>query len=553
MADLARIKRNVAKMVAQNAPETDIDGYIASEGVTVEDVRNFDEFSQKTDLRQGLKPPANKEQLMQGLRKDVWDNRLGAVTKFDQGASFGLGKKLGGIANAVFSAPIDWWAGALGYETPSRLDRYNEIVKPAVEAGKRFEEQHPVGSVALEIAGNFANPANYLGAGLVANTAKFLPKLGKAGVLGAATGAADALGRYNSVDDVLGNIGTDAALGSAVNLAFPVAGKTLGLLGKGARGLDGWLTGTGGALNAAYDAGKRKSSVFLQNMRNIAPKSDAVDYAKEALTKLKLAKNEKYRLGMAELGKDAQKVDISPIRNDFEAMKKSYDYKGFSRADKTTKKAMDEIENILTEFEQNPAAHDVVGLDAVKQAVQDISFPYEQRAANSFVGRVANNLKSNIEKQNPGYAKTMRDYALASEEIDELSKNLLGGGKKINTTTALGKMQRAFRNNAQSAYGRGEDLVGKLGTKATDALAGQALNSLLPRGLIGNIGGLTAGWGALTNPATLAAAPFLSPRLMGEVAYWTGRGAPILGNLAKGLNPAGLSMPLSAAFSSDNY
>ena len=96
-------------------------------------------------------------------------------------------------------------------------------------------------------------------------------------------------------------------------------------------------------------------------------------------------------------------------------------------------------------------------------------------------------------------------------------------------------------------------MVGKLGTKATDALAGQALNSLLPRGLIGNIGGLTAGWGALTNPATLAAAPFLSPRLMGEVAYWTGRGSSTLGNLAKGLNPAGLSMPLSAAFSSDNY
>jgi hypothetical protein len=40
-ADLARIKRNVAKMASQNAPEADIDGYIASEGVTVEDVRNF--------------------------------------------------------------------------------------------------------------------------------------------------------------------------------------------------------------------------------------------------------------------------------------------------------------------------------------------------------------------------------------------------------------------------------------------------------------------------------------------------------------------------------
>lgn len=41
MADLARIKRNVAKMAAQNAPEADIDGYIASEGVTIDAVRDF--------------------------------------------------------------------------------------------------------------------------------------------------------------------------------------------------------------------------------------------------------------------------------------------------------------------------------------------------------------------------------------------------------------------------------------------------------------------------------------------------------------------------------
>jgi len=41
MADLDRIKRNVAKMASQNAPIEDIDGYIASEGVELDDVRNF--------------------------------------------------------------------------------------------------------------------------------------------------------------------------------------------------------------------------------------------------------------------------------------------------------------------------------------------------------------------------------------------------------------------------------------------------------------------------------------------------------------------------------
>ncbi len=41
MADLGRIKRNIAKMVEQNAPETDIDAYINSEGVTLNAVRTF--------------------------------------------------------------------------------------------------------------------------------------------------------------------------------------------------------------------------------------------------------------------------------------------------------------------------------------------------------------------------------------------------------------------------------------------------------------------------------------------------------------------------------
>lgn len=45
MKDLAKIKRNVAKMASQNAPEEDIDGYIASEGATIDEIRSFKEPS----------------------------------------------------------------------------------------------------------------------------------------------------------------------------------------------------------------------------------------------------------------------------------------------------------------------------------------------------------------------------------------------------------------------------------------------------------------------------------------------------------------------------
>ncbi len=62
--ELDRIKRNVAKMASMNAPEADIDGYIASEGATIDDIRSHkmtDESSQPADMAvanpTGYKPP----------------------------------------------------------------------------------------------------------------------------------------------------------------------------------------------------------------------------------------------------------------------------------------------------------------------------------------------------------------------------------------------------------------------------------------------------------------------------------------------------------------
>src|SRR3990172_9456545 len=39
MPDYERIKRNIGKMITQNAPESDIDEYISSEGITAEQLR----------------------------------------------------------------------------------------------------------------------------------------------------------------------------------------------------------------------------------------------------------------------------------------------------------------------------------------------------------------------------------------------------------------------------------------------------------------------------------------------------------------------------------
>ena len=39
--DLARIKRNISKMVEMGAPESEIDEYISEEGTSIEQIRSF--------------------------------------------------------------------------------------------------------------------------------------------------------------------------------------------------------------------------------------------------------------------------------------------------------------------------------------------------------------------------------------------------------------------------------------------------------------------------------------------------------------------------------
>ena len=195
MADLARIKRNVAKMAAMNAPESDIDGYIASEGVTIDDVRNY---------------------------QSTPENVLGAVTSFDKGYTGGFGRKLGGVVNAIGAAPVDALLSdkSLGQ---AFSDRYNEIIDPALKASEKFEGANPKTALALNIGGAIASPINKLGAGYIGKGATTLDKLARSAGVGAGAGAVYGAGRTENLDDLAANIYEDAQMGAALGAAAPIA------------------------------------------------------------------------------------------------------------------------------------------------------------------------------------------------------------------------------------------------------------------------------------------------------------------------------------------
>lgn len=140
MADLDRIKRNVAKMAQMNAPESDIDGYIASEGVTLEQVRSHkmgNQISQPTKQPVQQKPIAQPKQqeiieqptpmLTGGIEQKViqnWDSKGRVYYTDEQGnrikSNVPLSRKIGNKIKATATNIGDWLTTDVGENAKQR-------------------------------------------------------------------------------------------------------------------------------------------------------------------------------------------------------------------------------------------------------------------------------------------------------------------------------------------------------------------------------------------------------------------------------------------------
>lgn len=333
--------------------------------------------------------------------------------------------------------------------------------------------------------------------------------------------------------------GTGFMVGGAMPGVVKVAGEAGKLAGKGVSGLTkntlGMTTGAGAeTFGTAFQAGKQGGTSFLDNMRGNVPLTDVLDSAKDALSKMRIDRGNQYRSGMVDIANDKTVINFAPIDKAVQSLKTMGSFKG-QTINKNAAGTVDEIAGLVDNWKGlDPAEyHTPEGLDALKKAIGDIRDATQfgtpgRRAADT----AYNAVKSQIEFQAPTYAKVMRDYSQASEALTEVEK-ALSLGNKAAADTSMRKLQSLMRNNVNTNYGNRLDLAKKLEEQGADilpAVAGQAASSWTPRGLQG-LAATGAGFASLMNPATLAALPFTSPRLMGEAAYG-------LGALSRGLGGA---------------
>lgn len=341
----------------------------------------------------------------------------------------------------------------------------------------------------------------------------------------------------------------DAATGAVIGGALPAAVKVAGQAGKaiksGVVNALGASTGTSAeTVRAAFNAGKSGSDDFVRNMRGQAEFDDVVTQAKEGLSRMREARANQYRSGMVDISQDKTVLDFAPIDAAMNRVVSIGNYKGV-QTNKNASGVVNELSETIANWKSlNPSEyHTPEGLDALKRSIGDIRDATQfGTPARKAADAVYNSVKGEITKQAPTYSKVMSDYAQASNALDEITK-VLSLGDKASKDTAIRKLQSLMRNNAQSNYGNRMSLANALeqqgGVKLTPAIAGQAMNSVMPRGMSGAIqkAGATALAGAsLFQPQILAGAalaPLSSPRLVGEMAHAMGKASGGTSRLAQ--------------------
>ena len=302
---------------------------------------------------------------------------------------------------------------------------------------------------------------------------------------------------------------------------------------------------------AAGRAGGQQAEAFTGQMRGTAPAHEVVDTARAALANMRRERGQAYRSGMVPINNDPTVLNFAPIDQAIRNVADVGVYRG-RVINRSAEPVWQQIAESVDEWRTSPPDefHTVEGLDALKKRIGDIrdstqSGTPSRRIADEVYGAV----RQQIVQQAPDYARVMADYEHASDLLREVER-AFSLGERGSIDTALRKLQSIMRNNANTNYGQRVELGAQLHNAGADTLfaqlAGQALNSPVPRGMQ-SVSAIGAGLaGVATNPAYLPGLAAASPRLMGEASYFGGRSARLADQLRDYARRAGVANPARA-------
>lgn len=310
--------------------------------------------------------------------------------------------------------------------------------------------------------------------------------------------------------------------------------------GKPMSSILGTTTGAGSeAVREAYKAGAvggERSKAFKDNMRGKEGAEVVVDEARESVSKMAKTRKSNYLKSMEGIKASKTKINFNPIVDKINKIEKSFEFKGQTTLDKAGLNKLKEIKEAVDIWKKNKEFHTVEGLDALKKKIDNLYpegdvFGKTSGKGATIVESARKVINDQIKAVSPEYAKTMKAYEEAMVLEKEIRRSLSLGNKAA-ADTSLRKLLSVMRNNVNTNFGNRLEKLKILeeagGNNILPRLAGQSMNSGMPRGLQGgNFLMNQVAYGAPTyltgNPAFLSLLATQSPRLVGEAAHMAGQ------------------------------
>jgi hypothetical protein len=421
-------------------------------------------------------------------------------------------------------------------------------VEQAIEAGKQIQgginEQagglsyattRPA-ELAGEIGGMPLSIANKVIPQVIKQGSNLLPTLlrasGKSALVGGATGVLTPEETGLSPAEFAGEKALGTGVNAAIGAAIPGGVQLAKYVSKGIPYVLGGTTGAGSqAFKEAYKAGQQGNTKLLENMRGEVSAEEVLNDAKTALANMRATRQDVYRQGIETTKKGQIFYKFEPIENklneELKTLKVSNLGKEMPLVGEAELNKVNELKTEVEKWKKTPELWTASGLDGLKRRL-DAIYPENLPQAQRIISAVRNKVYDHIVSLDPNYAKTMKAYEEAIKIEQQIEKSL-SLGKKTANDTAIRKLLSLSRNNANTNFGYRQELANTLQTQGgknlEPALAGQALNSIAPKGLVarGSLSGLGITSAGTLNPALLGLAPLSSPRLMGEATYKAGQ------------------------------
>lgn len=469
MADIARIKGNIAKMIAQDAPEADIDAYVSSEGVSLDQLRAktpaLDKYQQ-----------AAKEEV--GKASENFATTPGFTRRLAHGVTFGADSTI----IAGLTAPLEMIKRGVG-----PVEAYNYTKAREDEIMNQARDNTGALGTAVEIGGGVGSGLKLAQGGVtfarnLGANAGILPRSLASAADSAALGAFAGFNEGNGLTDRLEKGAIGGALGGAVGGAAPgvmaVAGtvanpiisnlsarinptrfaqgqvarglsesgmtpqQVAGEVGRAAQEGQGMFTladamGNSGQRMLASTArapGQARTDVvnFLEQRQAgqgrriagaLAEGFDAPQTGAQLEAAMTRARGDAADAAYGAVRRDAQPVDVSGVLSRIDETLAPYGVAQNVSANDTSAAALASLRRRLANGDQT--ANDFNMLQRVRGDLADEVQQARQSGANNkarLLGGALRELDTALENASSGFRDANRNFAQASRDIEAISQ-----------------------------------------------------------------------------------------------------------------------------------